>query len=169
MKNIKRMELIGIIFTILVGSLLHFTYEWSGQNPYTALFSAVNESTWEHLKLLFFPYMLYAIIEYIYIGKDYPNFITAKFIGVICGLVLIPLLFYSYTYLLGTNYFVFDILIFVLAVIVSYVVSYYVLTGTTLNINTLSIVVLTLICLSFFRFTLNPPNCFLFFDPTVVM
>ena len=51
------------LFISVLGVLLHFTYEWSGDNPIVALFSAVNESTWEHLKLLFFPMLLLTIIE----------------------------------------------------------------------------------------------------------
>ncbi|SHJ81142.1 DUF6512 family protein [Hespellia stercorisuis] len=165
MKNLKHAELIGIIFTIVVGSLLHFVFEWSGRNQFVGLFSAVNESTWEHMKLLFFPYMLYAILEYLYIGKDYSNFATAKCIGVICGLALIPVLFYAYTAILGTNYFILDISIFIIAVVVSYMVSYRILVNAALNMNGICILILVLICISFFRFTFNPPDFFLFLDP----
>ena len=48
-------NLFRFIFISVLGVLLHFTYEWSGNNPIVGLFSATNESTWEHLKLLFFP------------------------------------------------------------------------------------------------------------------
>ena len=45
-------NLFRFIFISVLGVLLHFTYEWSGDNAVVGLFSAVNESTWEHLKLL---------------------------------------------------------------------------------------------------------------------
>ena len=51
----------GIIFTLATGTLLHFTYEWSGENPFVALYSPVSESVWEHLKLLFFHQAEYEI------------------------------------------------------------------------------------------------------------
>ncbi|MDD2960017.1 MAG: DUF6512 family protein [Lachnospiraceae bacterium] len=165
MKNLKCAELIGIVFTIVLGFLLHFVYEWLGYNQFVALFSAVNESTWEHLKLLFFPYILYAILEYISIGNKYSNFVTAKCISVICGLVIIPVLFYAYTTIIGTNYFILDISIFIIAVIVSYIISYNILKNTTLKINSICILILVLICISFFQFTFDPPNYFLFLDP----
>lgn len=165
MKKLKYAELIGIVFTIIVGCLLHFAFEWSGNNQFVALFSAVNESTWEHLKLLFFPYLIYAILEYIYIGKEYPNFVTAKCIGVICGLVLIPILFYAYTYILGTNYFILDISIFIIAVIVSYIVSYNILLNTDFKLNIICALILIFITIAFFIFTFNPPMCFIFLDP----
>lgn len=46
-------NLFRFIFISVLGVLLHFTYEWAGDNAVVGLFSAVNESTWEHLKLLF--------------------------------------------------------------------------------------------------------------------
>ena len=62
-KKIKILEICGFIFTTSLGTLLHFMYEWSGKNSLVALFSNVNESTWEHLKLLFYPAFIFAIIQ----------------------------------------------------------------------------------------------------------
>lgn len=165
MKDIKYAELIGIIFTIIAGSFLHFAFAWSGANKFVALFSAVNESTWEHMKLLFFPYMLYAILEYISIGNDYSNFFTVKCVGVICGLALIPILFYAYTYILGTDYFILDLSVFILSVIASYLVSYHIMKSTSFQINGICVLILILITTAFFQFTFSPPKCFLFLDP----
>ena len=53
--KIKTWQIITVIICLILGTLLHFTYEWSGENPIIALFSAVNESIWEHLKLAFYP------------------------------------------------------------------------------------------------------------------
>ena len=50
-KRLLRWELIGFAFTGAVGTLLHFVYEWTGGDPLIAAFCAVNESTWEHMKL----------------------------------------------------------------------------------------------------------------------
>jgi hypothetical protein len=57
-------ELVGMVFIILLGSMLHFTFEWSGNQPIVGVFSAVNESVWEHLKIAFWPALLYLIFEY---------------------------------------------------------------------------------------------------------
>ena len=45
---------------ILAGGLLHFLYAWL-PNGATALLSPVNESLWEHGKLLFWPYLAAAL------------------------------------------------------------------------------------------------------------
>ena len=59
-----------IVFSLIVGTLLHFTYEWSGENKFIASFSAVNESVWEHLKLVFYPMLIAGIVEYFFVKKD---------------------------------------------------------------------------------------------------
>ena len=48
-------EIISSIFIMILGTLLHFTFKWSNNNVLVGTFSAINESTWEHLKLIFFP------------------------------------------------------------------------------------------------------------------
>ena len=64
-KRLLRWELIGFAFTGAVGTLLHFVYEWTGGNPLIAAFCAVNESTWEHMKLLFVPFFLFTMVQFI--------------------------------------------------------------------------------------------------------
>ena len=51
-------EIIFMIIAMGAGTLFHFIYEWSGFHPLAGLFAPVNESTWEHLKMLFFPVLL---------------------------------------------------------------------------------------------------------------
>lgn len=65
-KKIKNYQIFSILFVFLLGTLLHFTYELSGNNLFIATFSAVNESVWEHLKLIFFPSLLTVIIGILY-------------------------------------------------------------------------------------------------------
>ena len=94
--KIRNYTLLSIIFTFILGTLLHFTYEWSGENIIVAAFSAVNESIWEHLKLLYFPMLLTLIIGYFYIGKSTPNFICSKVIGILSSILFTIAFFYIY-------------------------------------------------------------------------
>ena len=86
-------QFIGFIFTSVAGVLLHFAYDWSGQSPLVAPFSGVNESTWEHMKLLFFPMLVFALIESRFLQKDHPDFWCIKLYGTLFGLALIPIFF----------------------------------------------------------------------------
>ena len=72
-QNIKKWQFVGFLFTVGVGTLLHFVYEWSGKMVLVAPFSNVNESTWEHMKLLFYPALLFAVIESFFF-KDKKDF-----------------------------------------------------------------------------------------------
>ena len=83
------MNYLGVLFTILLGTLLHFTYALSGENQIVAVFSTVNESTWEHLKLLFWPTFLWSLAEYFVYGKNYRCFFSAKLISFLVGAAFI--------------------------------------------------------------------------------
>lgn len=161
----KKSSLYGIIFTVVLGILLHFTYILSNNNIIFALFSAVNESTWEHLKLIFFPFVIYSIFEYVNIGKYIPNYITAKFLGISFGLISIPILFYSYIILLKKDNFIIDISIFLISVVVSYLICIYVYNNKAISFNIISLLLIILIMICFFIFTFYPPHLPLFLDP----
>ena len=160
-------ELGGIVFIVVFGSLLHFTFELSGHQPVVGVFSAVNESVWEHLKLGFWPALAYAFVEYRYLKKSTNNFFLAKTVGIYLIPIIIPTLFYSYTAILGEPILVIDILTFVIAVIVGQLVSYKLLTYRELPdiFNKISLVALVLLGVAFVIFTFYPPHLPLFRDP----
>ena len=113
-KKLKKWTLIGFFFVTLLGALGHFLYDLTGGNQLVGRFFAVNESTWEHLKLLFFPFALYWVVELFAIGKTYKNFAFAGLVGVLSGMAFIVLTFYTYTGVLGKSIDFLNILIFVL-------------------------------------------------------
>ena len=168
MKKIKTAQIIVIILSLIIGTILHFTYELSGENNFVASFSAVNESTWEHLKLVFFPMLILGIIEYFVVKKESNNYIEAKTIGIFTAICFIIVFFYTYTGILGTNFFVIDILTFILSIIIGEYVAYRLMTienqSTTLS-KVLSIGILIFLLLCFIIFTYNQPKVNLFKDP----
>ena len=117
MQNLRKFTVIGILFVSVAGTLLHFVYDWSGQNPLAGLFSPVNESTWEHMKLLFFPMLLYGLIAVPGLKTTYSFLPCAYGEGMLLGLLLIPTLFYTYSGILGFSVPPVDIAIFYVSVI----------------------------------------------------
>jgi hypothetical protein len=97
-------ELAGVGFVILLGILLHFVYKCTKQNKIIGLFSPVNESVWEHLKLLFVPMLLYSTIEYFTVGYRFPNFIAGKMIGIVYGMLIILMTVYTYSGMIGRHF-----------------------------------------------------------------
>ena len=166
-KSVLFYELCGAAFIIVFGSILHFAFEWSGSQPIVGMFSAVNESVWEHLKLGFWPAVAFALIEFKYLKKSTNNFLFAKTVGIYLIPVVIMVIFYSYTAILGESILIIDILSFIIAVIVGQLVSYRLLTWKTLpyNLDRVSLIALLLLGLAFVLFTFYPPQLAMFQDP----
>jgi hypothetical protein len=101
-RQIGLCQLFGFAVTALLGTLLHFLYDWLGEAIWIAPFSGVNESTWEHMKLLFWPMFIFAIIQSFFF-KDREDFWCVKTKGIIFGLILIPTLFYTYNGVIGKS------------------------------------------------------------------
>lgn len=162
-------ELFGVIFTLFIGTLLHFTYEWSGRNIFAGAISATDESTFQHLKLLFMPFIIWSIIEFTVFGQYVENFIPAKTFSVLAGMIIIVLLFYGYIDILGKDMFVLDIAIFIISVVASFFLSFILLNSTLFSQTSWIIfakLLLAAMFLSFILFTENPPPLELFRDPT---
>ena len=162
---ILRFQIFSTIFTMILGTLLHFTFKWSNYNPFVALFSAVNESTWEHLKLLFFPMLLTTIIGYPYIEKNSNNYFCSKLIGIITAISFTIIFFYTYTGIIGKNFAFIDISIFFIAVLLGEYVTYkFLLSDSSCN-KKFSILILAILLICFTTFTYIPPKIGLFKDP----
>ncbi len=159
--------ILGIIFTAIVGTLLHFVFKWSMDHPAVALFSAVNESTWEHLKLLFFPAVLYTIFEYASQGRYIPGYLYARALALCTGLAFIITAFYTYSGILGNNYVFMDIGIFLISVILTFILTIKIQKWRRMLPTHTGIAVLILLILAaaFFIFTFYPPHIGLFMDP----
>jgi len=164
-KSILIFQILSAIFTIILGTILHFTYEWSNKSLLLGTFSAVNESTWEHLKLLFFPMLITIIIGYFYIGNNIPNFLCAKTIGIIISILFNVIFFYTYTGVLGTNFAILNILTFIFSAILGEYVAYMVMVSNFSCNNIIAIITLIILSLCFVIFTFSPPKIGLFKDP----
>ncbi len=160
-------ELFCAIGTIILGFLFHFAFSWFGSWKPSALFFAVNESVWEHCKIAFWPALLFAVIEYLFIGKSLNNFIISKFTLLFTITLTIIVLFYSYTGILGYNLLILDIMIFFIAIIFGQYLSYKLLIHKQLNklLNILSCLFIIVLIIAFSTFTFYPPHINLFKDP----
>lgn len=167
MKHLKKYTIIGIIFVLVTGSLAHFLYDWTGNNYIVGLFTPINESIWEHMKLLFFPMFLYSLFIILKFGKKYSCITSSLYFGTLIGTFLIPIFFYTYTSILGKDIFILDIGTFILSIIIAFWLSYKLTLSCKLEPYTFllcCLVGILFICLLFF--TYHPPNLKIFDDPT---
>lgn len=167
-KRLLLWELIGFIVVGLLGAVGHFLFAWSGKNLFVAAFAAVNESAWEHMKLLFFPAFFFSGVQIGEQGRNYPNFLAARCISILTGLLLIPVIFYTYSGALGWRVEWFDILIFYLSDAGMFLLDYYLLRQgrmTSLWQQLLGLLILWVIAFVFVWCTFQPPHLALWRDP----
>ena len=166
-KMVAQWELLGIIPLILVGTTMHFLFELTGYWRPMAVIAAVNESVWEHFKMVFWPGLLYALIEYPFLKDATTNFWGAKFLGLLTMPVVIALLFYSYTAITGHHNLIADGVIYILSIVAGQLVSLSLLTHAKTMpamAQRLSVVGLLLMVAAFALFSYFPPKIFLFED-----
>lgn len=168
MKLLKRYTIIGIIFVLITGTLAHFLYDWSGNNYIVGLFTPINESIWEHMKLLFFPMLIYSFFIILKFQKTYSCVASSLFFGILIGTLLIPIFFYAYTSILGKDIFILDIGTFILSIIIAFWLSYKLTLSCKLKPYThLLCGLICIFFISFMFFTHNPPETRIFENPNV--
>lgn len=156
----------GFLFTIAIGSLMHYAYEWSGNSLLVGLIAPVNEATWEHMKLIFFPMLFYSIFSIYKLRDFYPCITTGLSTGLLLGTFLIPVLFYTYTGILGFHILWMDIAVFVLSALIAFIVSYYLtITCCFRDCKSFLLLFTFILILCFFFFTVNPPKIGIFQIP----
>lgn len=158
----------GMIFISALGTLAHFTYGWSGENKVIGLFTAVNESTWEHMKLIYFPMLIYTLFVWIKLHKTYPASVRAMLISTLAGTGLIPVLFYTYTGILGFMITPVNLAIYYISVIISFILFYRLsVKGRPARSSLLLDLSITLLICLFFLYSYDPPELGIFKDPTI--
>ena len=165
-QKISLSQLLGFAVTALGGTLLHFLYDWVGESELVAPFSGVNESTWEHMKLLFWPMFIFALFQS-FSFKDLKNFWCVKLRGTLLGLSLIPILFYTYNGAIGKSPDWLNIAIFFISAAIAYLYE-----TKQFNENKSpcrspksAIIALAMIAALFIIFTFATPKLGIFRDP----
>ena len=165
-KSIGLWQLWGFAVTALGGTVLHFLYDWLGEAAWIAPISGVNESTWEHMKLLFWPMFIFAVIQSFFF-REREDFWCVKLRGILLGIVMIPIFFYTYNGVVGESPDWINIALFFISAAIAYIYE-----TRLFNLNSLicraprrSILILSLIGLLFVIFTFATPQIGIFKDP----
>ena len=156
------MKLKNYILAFLIigalGTLGHFVYNWSGENTILGYFTPVNESTWEHLKLLFFPTLIFSVFEYFLMKEKPQNYPFAVSISLLIGLISIVTIFYTYSGVLGFKIEWFNIAIYYIALLIM-LITKAILLSLKLEVgilNCFALIWIFVMALTFIFFTYNP-------------
>lgn len=149
-----------IIFVLALGTFLHFIFGLFPNRLLVGWYSAVNESVWEHLKLLFFPMALVAVYEKIH---NHAHGLYLYFMSSNIGMVFILTTYYTYSGIFGRHFLMIDILIYILAVALSFfIVS---IGEESIKKEKCGFIGYLLLTAIFIIFTFLPPHIPLFMDP----
>ena len=159
-------ELFGFAVTSLGGTILHFLYDWLGKAAWIAPFSGVNESTWEHMKLLFWPMLIFGLVQGFFF-KAYPHFPCVNLKGILLGITLIPILFYTYNGVIGKSPDWLNISIFFISAAAAYIYETRALNKVPASPcnGRLATAALLLLAMLFVIFTFHPLSLGIFADP----
>ena len=166
-QTVRKTQLLSFLFTSLAGTLLHFLFDWSGQFPLVGAVSAVNESVWEHMKLLYFPMLAATLAQHPILAHRYGNYLCVKLLGILSGLLLIPALHYTYTGALGIHLVWLDISIFYLSAAAAYLLeTVFLLRSRPRRFPCiLPALLIAALAILFLLFTFFPPQLPIFRDP----
>lgn len=144
----------------LIGSLLHFLFDWTGHNRLIAIIAAVNESYWEHIKIAVWPVFLLQLTLFVMGGFEFLSFIPAATIGLYSIPIAMVGLVFLYKSLTHRNVLWLDICIFFVVVALSQILFVLILNQLDANVITvvISVFFLTGFLAAFIRFTTKPPR-----------
>ena len=156
----------GFALVTFGGTILHFSYDWTGGNILVSPFSGVNESTWEHMKLLFWPLFLFAMVQRPFF-RDQKNYWCVKMVETLLGLALIPVLFYTYNGVFGKSPDWINIAIFYISAAMVFLFEWWAFKNDRLQCKhpRLAVTAICLIGVLFVVFTFATPEIPLFQDP----
>lgn len=162
----KKLYIIGFFVISILGTLLHFTFEFSNNNILVAPFSAINESVWEHLKIAVMPMFLWTFIEFITLKFRRANLWSSLLIKIFTVMSVITIFHYIYTGIFDNHSVWFSIAIFYIAILLAQIFSYKEVTSKDVNIKyeEISKYLVIMIFIMFVIFTFIPPKIDIFRD-----
>lgn len=165
--NKKILKIIGVIIAFILCFPFHFLYD---KFPcfLTSIFAPVNESIWEHMKLLFGSIIVSGIIQkliIIYRKGKVNNICFSNFIGALLSIPIFLILFLPIYFIIGEN-FILTISIMLLTIILSEIISYKIMNQKDFNMENKTIIFVIIIYSIFTLLTYFPLKNVLFIDPT---
>lgn len=163
--SLKKIKIINVVFLFLLSFLWHFVYDWF-PNTIFALVFPVNESIWEHMKIIYYCLLMGSILEFVLCKKNnikINNFYIEAMVKSILGVIFYLIIFIPFYLWLGESMLISISLMLITYIFMEYI-GYKILTGEEMNINILPVIIITLGCIMFVILTFYPLHNFLFFD-----
>ena len=163
--DLKKIKIVSIFGMFILCFLTHFLYNFF-PNTLFSIFFPVNESIWEHMKMMTSSILIWSILEYFLYKKfrvNHNNFILSLFLEV-CLSIIIFLIIYLSIYHFTGSIFILNLIVLFISLYFVNIISYYILALRDLHKELLGIVGIILLYIIFGILTYNPPFNYIFFD-----
>lgn len=163
--NHKQIKYIAVIGIFILSFISHYIYNII-PSPFLSPFFPVNESIWEHMKIIFTPIIIYGIIDYYLLTKyniKHQNFISSLSISSISSVIIYLLIYLPLYELIGENLFISISLLFIV-IIISQLISYYIQKRNNIKLDIISCLLIIISYIIFGYLTYYPFKNYIFFD-----
>jgi hypothetical protein len=163
--TLKKIKIINVVFLFLLSFLWHFMYNWFPNNIFALVFP-VNESIWEHMKIIYYCLLLGSVLKFYLCKKNnikINNFYIEAMVKSLLGVIFYLIIFIPLYLWLGESMIISIGLMLVTYIFMEFI-GYKILTSEELNINILPVIIIALGCIMFVILTFYPLHNFLFFD-----
>lgn len=165
--SLKRLKVIDVFIIFALCFLTHFIYSWF-PNTLFSIFFPVNESIWEHMKMLFSAIIIFSVVDFILLKVfeiEYRNFITSVFLSAVLSIIIFLAIYLPLYYFIGEN-MVLNLTVLFVSIVFSQAVSYFVLESKDYGLlNYVSLIGIIFSYIVFGILTYYPPTEDLFYDP----
>lgn len=164
--NLKTTKIIGFFAIFLLCFLFHFLYDWF-PNSLFSIFFPVNESIWEHMKLIYSSFIFCGLFDYLLLKKNkiyFNNFLLQLFLIPIIGIILYLIIFIPIYKIIGENMII-SIGLLGIIIIIEQILSYFILQYKEIKYqNLIGIIGIILVYIIFGYLTYKPIENYIFFD-----
>ena len=165
----KKIKVVGVLVIFALTVLYHFLYEWF-PNPVFSVLFPVNESIWEHMKLLYSGILTWGIVEYFILKRKnikFTNYFSSLFLTLITSIIVYLILYLPLYSLFKENMFI-SIGLLIIVIILMGIFNYYLIIRKEENwfLDKVSIILIILGYVVFLSLTYDPPRNYIFYDTT---
>lgn len=164
--NLFKIKIISVISIFLLSFFTHYGYDIF-PNLITSFLFPVNESIFEHMKMIFTSYIIYSFFEYILIKKysKTNNFSSSILFNILFNIIFFLIIYIPIYNITGYNHFI-TLFTYFISIVITQIFSYIILNSSK-NFNVLnkySYLFIFIIFLILIYLTYYPPKISLFID-----
>lgn len=164
--KLKNIKIIGLFGLFGLSFISHNMYDWFS-NVLVSFFFPVNESIFEHMKIIFTGTLIYGVVDYWLLNKyriEYNNFSFQLFFTGIMGILIFLLIYLPIHYIFGESLLVTLVILFITYIFVE-IISYYLLKAPEVKfLNDIAMFLVILVYINFIVLTYTWDKDDFFYD-----